>query len=56
MQLNVAGQHGIVISTGHAATHIIPVVNGRMDSAHTKRYVIIARDKDPEADAGVFTE
>lgn len=29
----------LIVSSGHQTTHILPVVNGKLDSAHCKRYV-----------------
>ena len=32
-------QDTLVVSSGHQATHIMPVLNGRLDARHCKRYV-----------------
>lgn len=29
----------LVVSSGHQTTHILPVLNGELDSVHCKRYV-----------------
>lgn len=29
---------GLIISSGHQTTHILPVLDGKLDSAHCKRY------------------
>ncbi len=31
--------NALIVSSGHQATHILPVLDGRLDSTHCKRYV-----------------
>ena len=40
-QLGRPLEEAIVVSCGHTTTHILPVVNGRLDATHSKRYTVV---------------